>query len=84
MILGTLKRKSLLITGVATNVCVESTARDGFMLDYHVTVIKDGCAGYSPVLHEATFGNITNNFGYVMETKDVLTHWKINQTVTVQ
>lgn len=75
MILGNLNRKSIVITGVATNVCVESTARDGFMLDYHVTVVKDGCAGYIPQLHEATFHNIEVSFGLALDTSEVLSYW---------
>lgn len=34
LILRSMGIKSLIITGVATNACVESTARDGFMKDY--------------------------------------------------
>ncbi|MFD1678083.1 cysteine hydrolase family protein [Alicyclobacillus fodiniaquatilis] len=75
MILGNLKRKSLVITGVATNVCVESTARDGFMMDYHVTLVQDACAGYDAELHDATCKNITNNFGLVLNAADIIEYW---------
>jgi len=75
MILRNLNCKSIILTGVATNVCVESTARDGFMLDYHVTVVKDASAGYIPELHEATFGNIQNSFGMALETNEIITYW---------
>jgi ureidoacrylate peracid hydrolase len=75
MILGNLKCKSLVLTGVATNVCVESTARDGFMLDYNVTVVKDGCAGYIAQLHEATFHNIETSFGLALNASEVLDYW---------
>jgi ureidoacrylate peracid hydrolase len=75
MILKNLGCKSLLLTGVATNVCVESTARDAFMLDYHVTVVKDACANYIPELHEATFKNIENSFGLALNTSEVLNYW---------
>lgn len=75
MILCSLNRKSLVITGVATNVCVESTARDGFMMDYHVTLVKDGCAGYVRELHENTFQNIEACFGLVLDTSEVISYW---------
>jgi ureidoacrylate peracid hydrolase len=75
MILGSLNRKSLVLTGVATNVCVESTARDGFMLDYHIAVVKDGCAGYIPALHEATFQNIESSFGLTVDASEVSDYW---------
>lgn len=75
MILKNLKCNSLIVTGVATNVCVESTARDGFMLDYNVTVVKDASAGYMEELHAATFQNIENNFGLALETNDIISYW---------
>lgn len=75
MILGNLNRKSLVITGVATNVCVESTARDGFMLDYHVTVVRDASAGYNQALHNATFDNIEACFGLTMNASDIVKYW---------
>ena len=33
--------QSVLVCGVATNVCVETTARDAYMYDYYVTMIDD-------------------------------------------
>ena len=41
VILRSKEIKSLIMTGVATNVCVESTARDGFMNDYYVVFVSD-------------------------------------------
>ena len=42
--------------GVATNVCVETTARDGYMYDYYVTMIDDCSAAYEPKLHHGHLG----------------------------
>lgn len=67
--------KSLLITGLATNVCVECTARDAFMLDYYVTLIKDGCSGYNPELEAATYANAEKHFGTVMNSSQLLKLW---------
>ncbi|PKG24355.1 cysteine hydrolase family protein [Niallia nealsonii] len=83
MILRNLNCKSIILTGVATNVCVESTARDGFMLDYHVAVVKDASAGYVPALHEATFGNIENNFGLALETNEIINFWSTLKSAAV-
>jgi ureidoacrylate peracid hydrolase len=76
-ILQKLQRKSIVLTGFATNVCVESTARDGFMLDYHVALVKDGCAGYSAELEEATYQNMTKHFGAIFNSEEVLQHWNV-------
>lgn len=42
----------LLVCGVVTNVCVESTVRAAYMRDYRVTVLGDACAALTPRLHE--------------------------------
>ncbi|WP_186578602.1 cysteine hydrolase family protein [Aquibacillus kalidii] len=57
--------KELIIAGVSTNVCVESTARDGFMLDYGVTLLSDCTAAFSDEEHEMSLRNIDNYFGKV-------------------
>ncbi|MBI2371677.1 MAG: cysteine hydrolase [Deltaproteobacteria bacterium] len=67
--------KTLLLTGVATNVCVESTARDGHMLDYYVVVVEDCVASAKKDLHQATLENIRLYFGEVVPARDVTAAW---------
>jgi ureidoacrylate peracid hydrolase len=43
--------ENILVTGVATNVCVESTARDGYHRDYNVILIEDCCGAPSMPQH---------------------------------
>lgn len=74
-VLKTLKIETLIMTGVSTNVCVESTARDGFMLDYHIVLVKDACASYSAAAHEMTLENIEGYFGKVCRTEDIVSVW---------
>jgi ureidoacrylate peracid hydrolase len=62
LILRSLGVKTILMTGVATNVCVESTAREGFMLDYNVVMVDDACATTSREEHEGTLLNCRNYF----------------------
>lgn len=75
-ILRTLKIETLLIAGVSTNVCVESTARDGFMLDYHIVLLEDACASYSREAHEMTLVNIQDYFGTVAGSGEVMEVWE--------
>lgn len=42
----------LVVCGVATSVCVESTVRAGFMRDYSITLLEDCCAARTTRLHE--------------------------------
>jgi nicotinamidase-related amidase len=64
---------SLFVTGVATEVCVESTLRDGLFHDYHVTLVSDCCASYDPAAHEATVTTVGRYFGVVAGADEVLT-----------
>ncbi|MGE7827367.1 cysteine hydrolase family protein [Paenibacillus sp. NPDC093718] len=74
-VLKTLKIETLIMTGVSTNVCVESTARDGFMLDYHIVLAADACASYSQTAHEMTLENIEGYFGKVTDVAQLLDIW---------
>ncbi|GHB10644.1 pyrimidine utilization protein B [Salinicola rhizosphaerae] len=58
--------RHLLFSGIATNVCVESTLRDGFFLEYFGTVLEDATyqAG-PPSAQAAAIFNIETFFGWV-------------------
>lgn len=71
--------KTLLIAGVATNVCVESTARDGFMHDYHIVVPADLTEGTSPEAKKLSLSNIDLFFGKVVDSEDLLRSWGISK-----
>lgn len=67
--------KTLIMSGVATNVCVESTARDGFMMDYYIIYASDLMAAYDKNLHENTLRNIKEHFGEVVTSDEILVVW---------
>ena len=60
--------RTLVFTGIATNVCVESTLRDGFFLEYFGIVLADAThqAG-PPSLQEGALLNIETFFGWVSD-----------------
>lgn len=68
--------KTIIPTGTVTNVCVESTARDGHMLDYYVVLPEDGAASSDPAAHEATLKNIRQHFGQVVKAEDIVAIWR--------
>ena len=43
---------ALMICGVVTNICVETTARSAFMRDFPVTLLADCCAAKTRRLHD--------------------------------
>lgn len=68
--------ESVLVTGIATNVCVETTARDAYMFDYYVTMVSDCAAAYDQKLHEATLENMRLHFGLVATSEEVIQTWQ--------
>jgi len=68
--------RTVAITGVVTNVCVETTAREAFVRDYYVIAVDDGCAAYSDADHKASLSNIDRFFGEVATIRQVATIWK--------
>jgi ureidoacrylate peracid hydrolase len=63
----------LIFTGIATNVCVESTVRDAFFLDYWPILISDATNNTGPAFtQQATLWNVEAVFGWVATSDDVL------------
>ena len=63
----------LFFTGIATNVCVESTLRDAYFLDYWPILITDGAmAAGPPAMHEATVQNVENYFGWTVTAAEFI------------
>ena len=63
--------RNLAFCGIATNVCVESTLRDGFFLEYFGVLLEDATHQAGPAfLQEATVYNVEKFFGWVSNTAD--------------
>ena len=63
--------KTLAFCGIATNVCVESTLRDGFFLEYFGVLLEDATHQAGPAfLQEASVYNVEQFFGWVSNTAD--------------
>jgi nicotinamidase-related amidase len=71
-LLRALGRDTIAITGVATNVCCDSTARDGAMRDFKVLFLSDCNASFSREEQEATLSNFDKHFGVVMDSKTLM------------
>ena len=64
--------ENILLAGVVTNVCVETTARDGFNLNYNVIMVEDCCGAYDHGEHAATLNNISKYFGRVATCRTLI------------
>ena len=63
---------TLIITGVTTNCCCESTARSAFEHDYKVAFAGDATAAFEARLHEATLATVRELFGRVLSVAEIV------------
>ena len=71
-LLRSLGCERLYLTGISTNMCVESTAREAADRGYAVTLVEDACATTHADLHDATIRNFQRLFGWVLSTEEIL------------
>jgi ureidoacrylate peracid hydrolase len=64
--------EDLVITGVMTNICVDSTTRDAFFRDHRSFIPVDGTAGSFEELHVSALSNLAFGFAYVTDINDLL------------
>lgn len=67
--------KTLIVTGVLTNVCCESTIRDGCMLGFYVMMPGDCAASYSRSDHERCLNDIEKFYGMVTTSQEIIQSW---------
>lgn len=60
------------VCGVATNVCVESTARDAMQRDLETIIVSDATLSPFELIHRTALLNFRMFFGDLIETKDLL------------
>ncbi|HXP29981.1 MAG TPA: isochorismatase family cysteine hydrolase [Stellaceae bacterium] len=68
--------RTLVFAGVQTNVCVESTLRDGASLGFHVVLAADCVASHMQSMHEATLQLVAMLFGDVLPRRKIAEHWR--------
>ncbi|HEX7342720.1 MAG TPA: isochorismatase family cysteine hydrolase [bacterium] len=66
------KIEDLVITGIMTNLCCESTARDAYYRDYRVFFLADATGSTAEELHMATLMNLAYGFSHIATTAEIL------------
>ena len=61
----------LIITGVLTNCCCETTAREAFVRDYRVFFVSDATATVNEDLHVSTLKNLAFGFAHILSADQV-------------
>ncbi len=71
-ILRGLKVEDLVITGIMTNMCVESTTRDAYYRDYRCFLLADSTGSVNEEMHLASLLNLAFGFAYVTTAAEIL------------
>jgi isochorismate hydrolase len=66
--------EELIITGVMTNCCCETTARDAFVKDFRVFFVSDATATANDELHIASLKNLAYGFAHIISTEQLCRH----------
>ncbi len=66
------KIKQVVITGVMTNLCCETTARSAFVRGFEVLFVVDGTATQNELMHRATIINLAYGFAVPVRTQDLI------------
>jgi len=61
---------TVLIAGVATNICCEATARDSMMLGFRTIMVHDSLAAFTDDAHNAALATFYQMFGDVQSTEE--------------
>ncbi len=72
LVLRELGVKTVVVTGVVTNICVRSTCHDAFFLGYQVVVPEDCVRATGPREQESTLWDIETHFGAVTTSDKVI------------
>ena len=62
--------QTIVMVGISTNCCVETTARDAADRGYAVVIVDEACADYDEAAHDASLRAFHFNFGRVVRTPD--------------
>ena len=71
-VLRCLKVEDVVISGIMTNMCCESTARDAYYRDYRVFFLADGTGSINEEMHLASLLNLAFGFAYVTTGDDII------------
>jgi isochorismate hydrolase len=71
-VLRCLQAEDLVVSGVLTNLCCETTARDAYLRDYRVFLLADGTGTVCEEMHLATLMNLAFGFAFVTTASKIV------------
>lgn len=72
--------EDIILCGILTNCCCETTARDAFMRDFRVFFLSDATTAVAEELHIATLKNLAYGFAYILDTESLCRYLKYSAT----
>lgn len=66
--------RSIIICGLMTHLCCESTARSAFVRGFEVIMPIDCTASYNKRFHLSSMYNLSHGFAFITRTKEILDH----------
>ena len=66
---------TLVVAGLTTECCIDSSVRAAFERDYHVFVVSDATACYEPGLHQAALKALKLNCASVITAAEAAAAW---------
>ena len=72
IVLRCLKVEDVVVSGIMTNLCCESTARDAYFRDFRVFVAADGTGSINEEMHVASLLNLAFGFAFVTGAKRII------------
>lgn len=76
-------KDTIIVCGVVTNGCVETTVRDGRDFGYKVVMVSDACAAMTVEGHENTLKHMSGTRGNVRETASIVAELRERKAVSV-
>jgi ureidoacrylate peracid hydrolase len=68
--------RSLLLSGISIDTCVESTGRDAYFMDYYVTLVADCCGAFDESDHLGAIKRFDRDYGAVVMSNDLISTWE--------
>lgn len=68
--------RTVVVAGVQTHVCVESSLRDASARGYYVVVPRDCVGSFDRDLHDKTLRCVEMHFGEVVDSAELLASWR--------
>jgi ureidoacrylate peracid hydrolase len=68
--------KTVVLTGLTTDCCVGSTARDAFQRDFHAVMVEDCTADATETAQKAALDTHRDDFGLVASSQEIERAWE--------